>query len=30
MKDGKFKDLMFEDGEDLLGDFMKIVALRIG
>lgn len=29
MKDPRFKDLMFEDGGDLLGDFMKLVALWI-
>lgn len=28
-KSGGFKDLMFEDGGDLLGDYMKMVALRI-
>lgn len=29
IKDGKFKDLMIEDGGDLLGDFMKMVTVRI-
>lgn len=28
-KDQNFKNLMFEDGGDLLGDFMKMVTLRI-
>lgn len=28
-KDQSFKDLMFEDGGDLMGDFMKMVTLRI-
>ena len=29
LKDSKFKELMFEDGGALLGDFMKAVELRI-
>jgi hypothetical protein len=29
MRDTTFKDLMIEDGGELLGDFMKMVAIRI-